>query len=249
MNKLYIDDNNDRELLPWEREALHEFKKKMTNKENPFPCIPATQGHSLGQFRYGFVGDPRRDSSTTEVAHLLSAYTTCSRSLGNYTSLIIFFNTPKELASSYTVEKFEELFWKKLNGLHELDDMEWPSHIPMDPHNPLWEFCYNQEQYFMYCGTPSHSNRKSRNFPYYMLAITPRWVLENFNASPTFAKKIKERIRKRLVNYDNIDIHPDLNSYGNENNYEWKQYYLRDDDTALSKCPFQKFLGVMGYKK
>jgi FPC/CPF motif-containing protein YcgG len=82
-----------------------------------------------------------------------------------------------------------------------------------------------------------------------MLAITPRWVLENFNASPTFAKKIKERIRKRLVNYDNIDIHPDLNSYGNENNYEWKQYYLRDDDTALSKCPFHKLLGVMGFKK
>jgi FPC/CPF motif-containing protein YcgG len=138
------------------------------------------------------------------------------------------------------VEEFEQLFWQQLNGLREKDNQEWPQHIPEDPHSPIWEFCYNGEPYFMYCASPAHKNRKSRHFDYFMLAITPRWVLQEFNSSASNAAKIKSHIRNRLSLYDSIDVHPDLNSYGNKDNYEWKQYFLRDDETSLSKCPFHK---------
>jgi uncharacterized protein len=236
--------SNKYQLQHWERLALEKFEAKMKDKEHPFPCIPATQGFSLNHLRYGFLGDPRNDSSVKELAQLLSAYTNHSQEYGDYTSLILFFETPSDIQKTYTVEQFEQIFWKHLNGLAEMDQVKWPHHIPTDPHNPLWEFCYHGEQYFMYCATPSHKNRKSRHFDVYMLAITPRWVLTEFGKSEEYAKKIRKHVRKRLELYDSINIHPDLNTYGKDDNYEWKQYFLHDDETALSKCPFNQMMNT-----
>ncbi len=74
-----------------------------------------------------------------------------------------------------------------------------------------------------------------------MLAITPRWVLTEFYTSASQVKKMKPLIRQRLEDYDSIAIHPDLNTYGHQDNFEWKQYFFHDDDTSLSKCPFIDF--------
>ncbi len=240
---LYTDDSTLRNQLDdWKRAALEKFEEKMTDKKKPFPCIPATIGFSLNQLRYGFIGDPRKDSTLHELAELLSVFTQTSRQFGNYTSLIIFYETPQDMKETYHVEQYEQLFWQQLSGLSAIDDIEWPTDIPTDPHDPIWEFCYHGEQYFMYCATPSHENRKSRHFDFMMLAITPRWVLQEFNKSPSYAERIKIMVRNRLENYDSIPIHLDLNSYGKEDNYEWKQYFLRDDDSSLSKCPYHRFL-------
>jgi FPC/CPF motif-containing protein YcgG len=243
INGLFKDDPSYRyQLQQWKRTALEKFEEKMKDKERPFPCIPATIGFSTNQLRYGFVGDPRASSTIDEVVVLLSEYTQRSKQFGKFTSLIVFYETPQDLIETYCVEKYEQLFWEHLNGLSRKDSQEWPNHIPDDPHNPIWEFCFNGEQYFIYCATPSHRNRQSRYFDYLLLAITPRWVLQEFNTSKIYAKNIKSQVRKRLKNYDSIDIHPDLNSYGENGNYEWRQYFLRDDDKTLSKCPFQRFL-------
>jgi len=230
------------QLQQWEKTALEKFEARMKDKKRPFPCIPATIGFSTNQLRFGFVGDPRTSSTIHDFVLLLSDYTKTAKENGNYTSLIVFYKTPQDLKDTYTVEMFEQLFWQQLQCLCEHDEMEWPKHIPNDPHNPIWEFCYNGEQFFMYCTTPSHQNRKSRYFDYFMLAITPRWVLQEFNKHEIFAKSIKSQIRNRLENYDSIEIHPDLNSYGNSDNYEWRQYFLRDDETSLSHCPFHQIL-------
>lgn len=240
---IFKDEASTREQLhSWQQLALEKFEAKMKDKEKPFPCIPATQGFAMNHLRYGFLGDPRIESSIEELAHLLSSYSENAKAYGDYTSLIVFFETPNEMKETYTVEQFEQLFWLHLNGLASADEMTWPNHIPTDPHHSLWEFCFHGEQYFIYCATPSHQNRKSRHFDVYMLAITPRWVLTEFGKAEAYAKKIRTQVRNRLANYDSIEIHPDLNSYGNEDNFEWKQYFLHDDDTALSKCPFHRLL-------
>lgn len=236
---------NNNVLEQWQNDAIATFSSKMADKNSPFPCIPATQGFHLYQFRYGFASDPRNISSADGLAKILGEYSNCFRNLGNYTSLIIFYETSWELKEQTSVEGFEKLFWKQLYRLAEIDCQEWPRQIPTDPHNPLWEFCFHGEQYFVYCATPSHKNRMSRHFPYFMLAITPRSVLVEFHSSKHHAAKIKSNIRKRLTDYDTIGIHPDLNSYGNEDNFEWKQYFLHDDNTAISTCPFHKSNGQL----
>jgi uncharacterized protein len=249
MNGLYTHGSATRDPLHgWEKEALEKFFAKMSDKEKPFPCIPATIGFSTNQLRYGFVGDPRKPSTIKELASLLTYYTDISRQIGNYTSMIVFYDTPKSMDDD-TVEEFEQLFWKHLNGLSDLDQFDWPEDIPTDPHDPIWEFCFNGEKYFMYCATPAHQNRKSRHFDVMMLAITPRWVLQEFNKSHSFAKRIKAQVRERLAKYDTISIHPDLNTYGTEDNFEWRQYFLRDDDTSLTKCPYHRVLKFFGIDK
>ncbi|KGR77187.1 hypothetical protein CD33_03490 [Ureibacillus sinduriensis BLB-1 = JCM 15800] len=236
-------------LKPWERNVLEKFAAKMNDKREPFPCIPATIGYLKNQLCYGFIGDPRKKNSVFELGELLSQFTSESRNFGPYTSLIVFFQAFKDGEDTYTVEDYEQLFWKQLCGLAAIDSSVWPEDIPMDPHNPIWEFCFNGERYFMYCATPANVHRKSRHFDVMMLAITPRWVLEEFNKQEFFARNIKARIRNRLANYDEVPIHPDLNSYGAEDNFEWRQYFLRDDDTSLSKCPFHRMPGILKLEK
>lgn len=239
MNIVTMETIDQMVLQAWQKDAMSKFDERMTDREKPFPCIPATMGYGLNRFCYGFVSYPQNPRASKEVAQLLKDYSNMYESIGTYTSLIVFYE-PLQDNGHNTVEQYEVLFWKQLNQLSNLDEMEWPSHIPTDPMQPMWEFCFHEDQYFMYCATPAHINRNSRYFPYFMLAITPRWVLEKFNSSPLHAEKIKTKIRERLNQYDSISIHPDLKTYGHEDNYEWKQYFLRDDDTTISQCPFHK---------
>ncbi|KON87856.1 hypothetical protein AF332_14155 [Sporosarcina globispora] len=231
-------------LEDWKQNALDRFQIKMTDKERPFPCIPATIGYAKNQLRYGFADDPREPASIQQTAAILKEFTEHSREFGSYTSVIIFYKTPDNLS----VKEYEQLFWEQLTGLSEMDEAEWPNEIPKDPHDSLWEFCFYGEKYFVYCATPAHKNRQSRHFDTMMLAVTPRWVLQEFMKKGALASRIKNQIRKRLKKYDTTAIHPDLNRYGADDNFEWRQYFLRDDDTTISKCPFHRLLGTFRNK-
>ncbi|WP_033445654.1 YqcI/YcgG family protein [Ornithinibacillus scapharcae] len=243
MKTLFKDGPTTRkQLRDNKRMVLEKFEARMLDRSNPFPCIPATIGFSLNQLRYGFIGDPSRLSTVSELANLLRDYTEKSNEFGDYTSLIVFFQLSEETKKTCSVEDYEQLFWHILNQLASIDKLDWPKDIPVKPDHPIWEFCFHGERYFMFCATPAHKNRQSRHFDTMLLAITPRWVLQTFNKSEHRATKIKERIRKRLKAFDSIEVHPDLNSYGEDDNYEWKQYFLHDDDTTIPKCPFHRLL-------
>ncbi|MRH43743.1 hypothetical protein GH741_13780 [Aquibacillus halophilus] len=229
----------DKHLSEWKYDAYQCFVEKITNKQLKFPCIPATQGFALGQFKYGFTGNPMNKNTPSEVANILKEYALCYPQSGNYSSLIIFFDKLNDEPNPNTTLDYEKIFWKILNEVSEFDEIEWPSDIPKSPAHPLWEYCFHGERFFIYCATPSHEKRLSRQFPYLMLAITPRLVFEQFELLHS-AKHIKSKIRERLIQYDSISPHPDLKKYGNQDNSESKQYFLRDDQTTLSQCPFHK---------
>ncbi|WP_257962511.1 YqcI/YcgG family protein [Bacillus sp. UMB0893] len=227
-------------LKYWERDAFFSFVKKMKSKELRFPCIPATQGFAMNHFRYVFVENPLDNDSLSDFAKKFKYYSETSESTGSYSSLIVFFNNIPSI-ESYTIENYENLFWFILSKLKHFDENQWPIEIPFDPENKDWEYCFAGEKYFMFCATPNHRHRNSRFFPYLMLAITPRWVLNEFNKNQVYSNKVKNEIRKRLSQYDTIAPHADLNQYGNEDNLEWKQYFLRDDDTSAQSCPFSSY--------
>lgn len=229
------------ETLPlWQQSAYGSFSSTIADKENTYPCIPARQGFMTNNLRFSFIGDPRKDDSLKVLAKALSEYGKCSRDTGKYASLVVFFETPEDIVAQYDVEDYRQLFWTVLNKVSELDDTEWPEHIPTDPSHHKWEFCFGGEPYFGFCATPAHEIRKSRQFPCFIMAFQPRWVFEEINDSTTFGRKLKQAIRKRLVEYDGIPPHPDLKWYGQKDNHEWKQYFLSDDETSPSKCPFMK---------
>ncbi len=219
---------------PWMQKASSAFDERMTDRSRPFPCIPATQGARLAQFRYGFVSVKHQ---ADQLASLLSEYMTKAQECGPYTSLVVFFE-PFDAEPAWTVEQYEQYFWLLLKETSDRDRSAPSRVLPSDPHDPLWEYGFENERLFMYCATPAHAKRQSRFFPFFMLAITPRWVLEYFHSYHRHPEKIKGKIRDRLLTYDEASIHPDLNSYGDVENYEWRQYFLRDDETRLARCPF-----------
>ncbi|MFY4776697.1 YqcI/YcgG family protein [Metabacillus sp. RGM 3146] len=229
---------NPASFQQWQITAFHEFAEKLTNKDHPFPCIPAVIGCRLGHLRYAFCEDPRKSKSREMLASALKTFREHSRIYGNYTSLIVFFENHEDLLETYTIREYETLFWSLLMDVCKYDLKNWPEHIPEDPMHHVWEYCFEEEQYFVYCATPCHIKRKSRHSPFMTLAITPRWVLNIFNSESLAADKIKMKIRERLAEYDSIPAHPDLNLYGSDDNFEWKQYFLRDDQSSAPICPF-----------
>ncbi|MED1121211.1 YqcI/YcgG family protein [Bacillus atrophaeus] len=226
------------ELPEWQRFAFELFSETVADEANTFPCIPGRQGFLTNQLRFVFAGDPREYGTAEELAPLLAEYGALARETGRYASLLVFFETPEDLAEHYSIEAYEELFWTFLNRLSEQDEKEWPAEFPADPEHYKWEFCFHGEPYFILCSTPAHEARRSRSFPYFMLAFQPRWVFEGLNASTSFGRKMSKMIRSRLEKYDEATIHPHLRWYGGKGNLEWKQYFLRDDEKQVSKCPF-----------
>ncbi|MBH0230969.1 YqcI/YcgG family protein [Halobacillus yeomjeoni] len=234
-SKSWIEKHKD-DLEPWQQSAYEEFAKTMTDKENPYPCVPGIQGFIQDSLRFCFAGNPEEESSIKRLSAALKEYGTISRDTGRYASIVIFFETSKQ--KEYDIESFQHLFWSLLNRIHHYDGSAWPEDIPKNPHHHDWEFCFEGEPYFAFCATPAHTIRKSRYFPFFALAFQPRWVFEDINADTPFGRKLKNVIRKRLLEYDGVRPHPDLKWYGQEDNHEWKQYFLRDDETSMSRCPF-----------
>ncbi|KGP91599.1 hypothetical protein N780_18345 [Pontibacillus chungwhensis BH030062] len=237
--KSWIERNN-KELEPWQQDAYHDFSSMLLNEESPYPCVPGKQGFVGDMLRFGFVKDITSKESATHIANLLKEYGTISRETGMYASLVILSDSRDLQRNETTIEEYEEIFWTLLSDVHKVDETPWPEGIPKDPHHTAWEFCFDGEPYFAFCATPAHTFRKSRHSSYFLLAFQPRWVFDQINASTTLGQKLKKVIRKRLVDYDEMDAHPSLMWYGQEENYEWKQYFLRDDDTTPSKCPFMR---------
>ncbi|MFP7493850.1 YqcI/YcgG family protein [Terribacillus saccharophilus] len=241
MTILFDDTNTETAITAsWQKEALLAFHSKLLHQQDRFPCIPATAGHRLGQFRYSFAGDPTTKEAAVQLAESLRIYGQQSKEIGSYTSLIVFFDTEKQKEDNLDVPAYFRIFWDLLSGTTAYDPVNWPSDIPQNPDDALWEYCFGGEKYFMYCATPAHQQKKSRYFPCLMLAITPRWVLKKFESKPKAAAGIKQNIRKRILAYDTSDIHPDLNAYGNHDNHEWKQYFLHDDNSSPTACPFHR---------
>nr|WP_221301804.1 YqcI/YcgG family protein [Texcoconibacillus texcoconensis] len=227
-------------LSSWKQEAFRSFSSTIADDENTYPCVPGRHGFLTNNLRFSFISDPREESSAEELVNALEEYGSISRDTGNYASLVVFVETPKDMVERYDVEDYRELFWTVINNVTSFDPKEWPEDIPSDPSDHKWEFCFNGEAYFVFCATPAHEVRKSRQFPCLLLAFQPRWVFNEINDSTVFGRKMKEQIRKRLLEYDGISVHPDLKWYGEEDNNEWKQYFISDDDSSPSKCPFTR---------
>ncbi|ETT85299.1 YqcI/YcgG family protein [Viridibacillus sp. FSL R5-0477] len=234
------------ETLPlWQQSAFTSFSSMIADEDNTYPCFPARHAFLSNYLRFSFVGDPRELSSLNDLANCLRTYGKCSRDSGKNTALAIFLETPEEIIEDYDWEDYRKLFWSILNQLTIFDEKDWPTDMPIDPSHHKWAFCFDGEPYFIFCATPAHRLRKSRHFPSLLIVFQPRWVFDEINNSTDNGLKMRKLIRKRLVAYDGISVHPDLKWYGKEDNLEWKQYFLSNDDISESKCPFMSLKGKL----
>ncbi len=220
----------------WGKPVLSHFTNDMTSIESPFPCILGVEGLKKGHIRFAFIENHNEKGEIRKLSEYLKLYLRNARHFGKYTSLVVFFKPSYPLLS---VENYEKQFWHVLQNLNKCDEQPWPEAIPHSPEESRWEFSFHGEPMFVVCNTPVHKKRKSRYSSTFMMTFQPRWVFEGLNGETKKGKHVKQAVRKRLKNYDEIDAHPLLAWYGAEDVLEWKQYFLRDNNREqLTKCPF-----------
>ena len=132
--------------------------------------------------------------------------------------------------------------WRMLQHLLDRDPTPWPADLPRDPNDPRWTFCFDGVPLFFNISTPAHQHLRSRVLGQHLvLVINPR---ENFDvvasAGDRSGRLIREKIRSRVKAYNAGLVPAELGFYGEEDNYEWRQYQLAEPGLpGPSRCPLR----------
>lgn len=231
-------------MSSWQRLAYEEFKTTITAKgsgQKTFPCVYATMGYRSDDHRYLFLesDNPSEPRNLRLVAPALRAYLRNSRSLGPNTSLVIM-GAPSSNGSQKSVEDYNNGFWQMLRGLRISDTKAWPTDIPQDTESEKWMFCFDGQPLFPVALTPAHQRRWSRHAPVPIIALQPKWVLDNLLSTPEKRESATGKVRKLLAEYDQVEISPDLTSYGDQGTSEVHQLCLLDENHT-AQCPYKDF--------
>ncbi|CZR45686.1 uncharacterized protein FPRO_15138 [Fusarium proliferatum ET1] len=226
----------------WQGLAYQDFKSTILAKGSgmkTFPCVYATMGYRSDDHRYVFLesDNPSEPRNVRKVALALVEYLRMSTSLGPNTSLVVI-GGPSE--KQRTVEEHNRTFWDMLRGLRICDPRPWPEDIPQDTKDAKWTFCFNGEPVFPVMLTPAHQKRWSRHMSVPMIALQPKWVLDNLLGTPEKRKAAQSKVRNLLQKYDTIGVSPDLTAYGAVGTSEARQLCLQDKNESV-QCPYRNF--------
>jgi uncharacterized protein len=139
-----------------------------------------------------------------------------------------------------SLHQYSNASWYILQYLHYQDKFEWPEEIPADPDDPLWTFCFNKMEIFINITSPVLGKHKSRVLSDSLVfTIQPR---TNFDIvagkDKPFGLAVRNKIRERWMKYDGLESAHDLTMYGDQNNREWKQYFLYGGQLPTpARCP------------
>ncbi|KAH7148028.1 YqcI/YcgG family-domain-containing protein [Fusarium sp. MPI-SDFR-AT-0072] len=226
----------------WQGLAYQDFRSTILAKGRgmkTFPCVYATMGYRSDDHRYVFLesDNPSEPRNVRKVALALAEYLRMSTSLGPNTSLVII-GAPSE--KQRTVEEHNRTFWDMLRGLRICDPRAWPEEIPQDTEDAKWTFCFNGEPVFPVMLTPAHQKRWSRHMSVPVIALQPKWVLDNLLGTPEKRKAAQSKVRNLLQKYDTIGVSPDLTAYGAVGTSEARQLCLQDKNESV-QCPYRNF--------
>ena len=73
-----------------------------------------------------------------------------------------------------------------------------------------------------------------------VIALQPKWVLDNLLATPEKRKAAQRKVRNLLQRYDTIGVSPDLTDYGTVGTSEVRQLCLQDKNESVL-CPYRHF--------
>lgn len=196
-------------------------------------------GYRAGDHRYVFLesDDPSEPRNIRIVAPALREYLRMSRQLGPNQSMVIM-AAPTD-GGLKTVEEYNAGFWEMLRGLRIWDKEPWPQEFPQSTYDDKWTYCFDGQPLFPVALTPAHSKRWSRHASVPLIALQPKWVIDNLLATPEKRKAATAKVRNLIKQYDQVDISPDLTDYGTGKS-EIHQLCLRDENES-THIPFENF--------
>ncbi len=225
------------EIPAWGMSSATELMGKLTSSTAPFPCTFAVSAAKKASLRFGFIDDLDDQETWAALPGIITSYLETYQQIARETSLIVLFRPERETGD---VAHYYRKFWDVLQYLHRHDPETWPDGIPEDPEDGRWEFSFAGTPIFVVCNTPAHKRRASRSNPEFMITFQPRWVFEELDSTSARGIAARRVIRKRLRAFDSEEPSPELGSYGDPENREWRQYFLPDDNAEKpGRCPFR----------
>ena len=172
------------------------------------------------QFLYDFVDEFRNSKKT-------------------FHSASIIFKEPKVVNE----EIFDELMWKRLQALSDLDgrNYEFDKRVDKDPSSVHFSFSLKEEAFFL-IGLHPASSRKARKFKYPTLAFNPHAQFEKLKETKSY-EMMKGIVRKRDIAFSG-SVNPMLEDFGNRS--EVYQYSGRKYDNQW-QCPLSTTHATIKY--
>ncbi len=128
--------------------------------------------------------------------------------------------------------QFEELLWKQLQFLHEMDEQPWDPEVASDPEDDNFSFSIGGKAFYM-VGLHPNSSRMARQSPYPAIAFNLHWQFEKLRNMGTY-ETVRNKIRERDMELQGSN-NPMLEDFGH--NSEARQYSGRKVGDEW-KCPF-----------
>ena len=190
------------------QEIIHEFLSHVKEKE--FPCIAAHEAlskNTLQCFVAEHMACPNDDRS---ILKFIYRFIDEFRQSGKgFHSAAVIFGGPLEI----TEDVFENLLWKRLQALSDLDALQYPydPRVDADVNSPNFSFSLKSEAFYV-IGMQSASSRKARRFKYPALIFNPHAQFEKLRENNQYAK-MQHIVRNRDEQYSG-SVNPMLSDFG-----------------------------------
>lgn len=220
-------------LPDWLANVYQQFHNYVAQPE--FPCDLGTSSelHGLLRYTYTEAGD------LGPLPDVLSHFLELSRKYSRKRHALVLFEEPT--SGDLSLDEYKERFWEILQFLHDHDPSPWPVGVPMSVDDPQWEFSFGNDSMFVFGSCPAYVQRRSRNLgPSLVLLFQPRRVFTGIEGGTPSGTLARERIRRKLGEYDTVKDHPDMGAYSDQTSFEWKQYFIPDDNVSeVGACPLR----------
>ncbi len=214
-------------LPPWLPAVYAEFRRNVLDPD--YPCYFATIGEKKKELYYTHVDASNAD----RLPATMRAFAALSRRSPGKRLALVAFTEPGAKALDHGASAGR--FWSLLQHLHDADEAPWPAGVPLDPNDPRFEFSFAGAPMFVFGAAPSYHRRRSRNLgPSLVLLFQPRTVFAGIEGGTPAGVKARATIRGRLAAWDLVAPHAAFCDYGDPSNFEWKQYFVPDDDAPIT---------------
>lgn len=232
--RLYQFNTINEEAPNWVTLSVKSFEDTMASTENPFPCYFAKLGLERGSFRYSYIEIEELSRPIVfkeNLIHYLNQY----KELEWPSVFVVFLKVNEEKNS---LDEHEKIFWNILNYLIEEDEVEWPKAVAKDPNSHKWQFYFQGIPLFINGHSSNYKNRITRSsYSDMMMVIQTMDTLKPVTENVKNSNLVRKDIRNRVNRYDKIPVSNLLGSYPDEGSYEWKQFWLPDENIDKGKCP------------
>jgi FPC/CPF motif-containing protein YcgG len=223
---------NSKNLVPGvseinESDAKAEFKNFII--EDNHPCVMAQTVFTMDQVDFHVYDDLGSKNTARKILRDLKKYLTkYDFDSNDFFTFVASFLGRKD----YTEKQFEDLLWKQLQFIHELDDQPWDPSVSGDPEDKNFSFSIAGKAFYM-VGLHPNSSRISRQSPSPTLVFNLHWQFEKLREMGAY-QNVRDKIRERDRELQG-DNNPMLEDFGEKS--EARQYSGRKVGEEW-KCPF-----------